>query len=125
MALHFSARNSRLASDNKTLIHAHKNSTLTRLFFFFFFCFSPLKKSSELKDYLDAIYTEAAQFDYPPTYRVSLVCDGVDGAPNGTDILGRIFAGVAAYLGEKSCYDLNIFNDLTDETSLAWAWQVN
>lgn len=35
MALHFSARNSRLASDNKTLIHAHKNSTLTRLFFFF------------------------------------------------------------------------------------------
>ncbi|KAJ9178018.1 hypothetical protein P3X46_009938 [Hevea brasiliensis] len=84
---------------------------------------NPLKKSSELKDYLDSLYTEAAQFDYPPTYRVSLVCGGVNGAPEGTDILGRIFAGVVAYLGERSCYDLNLFNDLTDETSLAWAWQ--
>ncbi|XP_012064654.1 lysosomal Pro-X carboxypeptidase [Jatropha curcas] len=84
---------------------------------------SPLKRTFELKDYLDSIYAEAAQYNDPPNYPVSIVCDGIDRAPEGTDILGRIFAGVVAYMGHKSCYDMNEFNDPTDQTSLAWRWQ--
>lgn len=83
-----------------------------------------LKRSFDLKDYLDSIYSEAAQYDHPPTYPLNIVCGGIDGAPKGTDILGRIFTGVVAYMGNKSCYDMYIFNHPTDETYMGWKWQV-
>ncbi|KDP43934.1 hypothetical protein JCGZ_05401 [Jatropha curcas] len=84
---------------------------------------TPLKRSSQLKDYLDSMYIEAAQFDHPPSHLVSIVCDGIDGAPQGSDVLGRIFGGVVAYQGEYSCYDINYYNNLNDQSSLAWIWQ--
>ncbi|KAE8734848.1 Serine carboxypeptidase S28 family protein [Hibiscus syriacus] len=43
-------------------------------------------------------------------------------APKGTDILGRIFAGVVAYMRNKSCYDMDEFDHPTDET-YGWKWQ--
>ncbi|KAH7531139.1 hypothetical protein JRO89_XSUnG0014700 [Xanthoceras sorbifolium] len=82
-----------------------------------------LKKSFDLKDYLDSIYADAAQYNEPPTYPVCTLCGGIDGVPDGTDVLGKIFAGVVAYMGDKSCYDLDEFNLLTDETFLGWKWQ--
>nr|XP_023913983.1 lysosomal Pro-X carboxypeptidase-like [Quercus suber] len=82
----------------------------------------PLKKASELVDYLITLYSVAAQYDTPPDYPVDTVCRGIDGGANGTDILGRIFSGVVAYYGEsKKCYDLGEF--FSSETLDGWDWQ--
>lgn len=82
-----------------------------------------LKRTFDLKDYLDSIYSEVAQYNHPPYYPLSILCGGIDGARKGTDILDRIFAGVVAYMGKKSCYDMNEFNRPTDETYIGWRWQ--
>ncbi|GAV88486.1 Peptidase_S28 domain-containing protein, partial [Cephalotus follicularis] len=58
----------------------------------------PLKNASDLKEYLDSLYSVAAQYDRPPKYPVNVVCNGIDGALKGKDILGRIFSGVVAEL---------------------------
>ncbi|CAK9186786.1 unnamed protein product [Ilex paraguariensis] len=81
-----------------------------------------LEQSSDLRDYLDSIYSEAAQYDEPPTYPVAGICGGIDGGLEGDDILGRIFAGVVAYKGKRSCYDINEYN-YPSETKMGWAWQ--
>ncbi|CAA3032260.1 lysosomal Pro-X carboxypeptidase [Olea europaea subsp. europaea] len=81
-----------------------------------------LNNSTQLKDYLDTMYSEAAQYNEPPDYPVTMICSGIDGAPNGTDILGRIFAGVVAYKMNMSCYDTNEYN-YPSETSVGWKWQ--
>ncbi|XP_075500205.1 uncharacterized protein LOC142538794 isoform X1 [Primulina tabacum] len=83
---------------------------------------SKLKNSHELKDYLDTIYTAAAQYNHPPNYPVTMVCDGIDGAPKGTDNLGRIYAGIVSYRGKMKCFDTNEFN-IPDEISEGWQWQ--
>ncbi|KAM7528033.1 hypothetical protein LguiB_031443 [Lonicera macranthoides] len=67
-----------------------------------------LNDSSELKDYLETMYSAAAQYNSPPRYPVTVVCGGIDGAPSGTDLLGRIFAGLVAYRGNRTCYDTNV-----------------
>ncbi|CAK9150488.1 unnamed protein product [Ilex paraguariensis] len=80
-----------------------------------------LNKSSDLKDHLISIYISAAQFDAPPQYQVTQVCKGIDGASSGTDILDRIFAGMIAIRGNRSCYHMSQDYDprLSD-----WGWQV-
>ncbi|PIN14808.1 Lysosomal Pro-Xaa carboxypeptidase, partial [Handroanthus impetiginosus] len=50
---------------------------------------SHLNNPDELKDFLDSMYSSAAQYNHPPNYPVTMVCRGVDGAPKGTDIIGR------------------------------------
>nr|POF08671.1 hypothetical protein CFP56_04791 [Quercus suber] len=66
-----------------------------------------MKAASELKDYLEYIYSVVAQYDTPSDYPVTTVCKGIDGGANGTDILGRIFSGVVAYHRERShCLDI-------------------
>ncbi|KAL6341995.1 hypothetical protein AAG906_038241 [Vitis piasezkii] len=79
-----------------------------------------LNNSDELKDYLDTIYCIAAQYNDPPMYPVTMVCGGIDGAPEGSDILSRIFAGVVAYGGNRSCYTTS---HNPTETSGGWGWQ--
>ncbi|GAB2285427.1 hypothetical protein Dimus_019878 [Dionaea muscipula] len=82
-----------------------------------------LNNSTRLKDYLDSIYATAAQYGRPPIYAATTICNAIDGASNTTtDILGSIHAGVAAFRGEKDCYDVNEFNQPT-ETNLGWRWQ--
>ncbi|KAJ0083415.1 hypothetical protein Patl1_30536 [Pistacia atlantica] len=81
----------------------------------------PLKKSSELKDFLDSTYATAAQYNQPPEYPVTMVCGGIDGAPPETDLLGKIFAGVVGFRGNKSCYVNAPRNE--SETSVGWQWQ--
>ncbi|KAK9282990.1 hypothetical protein L1049_011217 [Liquidambar formosana] len=78
---------------------------------------------SELKEFLDSIYTEAAQYDMPPRYPVNVICKAIDGASGKTDILDRIFAGVVAYKKNKTCYDLHEDDDSSDETNQGWSWQ--
>uniref|UniRef100_A0A2N9GMD1 Lysosomal Pro-X carboxypeptidase n=1 Tax=Fagus sylvatica TaxID=28930 RepID=A0A2N9GMD1_FAGSY len=53
--------------------------------------------------------------------RLTIVCGGIDGAPSNTSILGKIFAGVVAYRGIRSCY-VNPPRNIS-ETSVGWRWQ--
>lgn len=68
------------------------------------------------------MYSGAAQYNKPPTYPVNRVCSGVDG-DSGNDTLTKIFAGVFAYRGNRSCY-INAPTNVS-ETKLGWRWQVN
>ncbi|RZB76430.1 Lysosomal Pro-X carboxypeptidase isoform B [Glycine soja] len=83
-----------------------------------------LNKSFDLKDYLDSLYTDAAQYNYPSEHPVKIVCGAIDAAAKKTDILGQIFEGVVAYKQHRSCYDMNEYNHPT-ESFLGWRWQVN
>ncbi|KAI4334307.1 hypothetical protein L6164_019017 [Bauhinia variegata] len=82
-----------------------------------------LERSFELKDYLDSIYAEAAQYNHPPEYPVRTICAAIDAAAaKKTDVLGQIYEGVVSYMKNKSCYDMNEYNHPT-ETNLGWSWQ--
>ncbi|KAH7836978.1 hypothetical protein Vadar_008123 [Vaccinium darrowii] len=83
---------------------------------------SHLNNSKELKDYLETMYAIAAQYDHPPLYPVTEVCGGIDGAKEGTDILGRIFAGLLAYRPNRTCYNINEYN-VPSESDIGWDWQ--
>lgn len=90
------------------------------------YCFvrqkSPLNTTQELKDYLEIMYISAAQYDNPPNYPVESTCSGIDGAPEGTDILGRIAAGLAnRFRGFVSCNNVFTF-EISNKS--AWDWQV-
>ncbi|XP_019176098.1 PREDICTED: lysosomal Pro-X carboxypeptidase-like [Ipomoea nil] len=78
-----------------------------------------LTSPTELRNYLHRLYSDAAQYDNPPEYPVRRVCGGIDGAPEGSDILDRIQAGVVAYEGVYSCYIVSGGGDTVD----AYAWQ--
>lgn len=83
-----------------------------------------MSKSFELKDYLDSLYTDAAQYNFPSENPVKVICSAIDAAAKKTDILGQIFEGVVAFMRHHSCYDMNGYNHPT-ETNLGWRWQVN
>ncbi|XP_011005222.1 PREDICTED: lysosomal Pro-X carboxypeptidase-like isoform X2 [Populus euphratica] len=82
---------------------------------------NPLTDASELRNHLDSMYANAAQYNKPPTYPVNKVCGGIDGGGFGDDLLGRVFGGLVAYKGNRSCY----VNEPTNqsETSAGWRWQ--
>lgn len=67
----------------------------------------------------------AAQYDDPPKYPVTVICGGIDRA-SANDTLGKIFAGLVAYEGIKSCYvnDDQPVSDDDYETAQGWSWQV-
>lgn len=51
------------------------------------------------------------------------MCNAIDGASNATEgLLDRIFAGVEAYVGKGSCYNLSA-SAYPSETDLGWDWQ--
>ncbi|KAL9351402.1 hypothetical protein Peur_054082 [Populus x canadensis] len=81
----------------------------------------PLEAATELKNFLDSLFSVAAQYDRPPRYPVDLVCKGIDSAPEGSDVLDRIFSGIVAYFGKKPCYNLDAF--FSSETLEGWTWQ--
>ncbi|KAF5822720.1 putative lysosomal Pro-Xaa carboxypeptidase [Helianthus annuus] len=82
---------------------------------------SPLNNAMELKNYLDSTYASAAQYNAPPRYPTTRICQGIDAASNDTDILDRVFAGVVAYQPNRPCY--NVTPGVT-QTSIGWQWQV-
>ncbi|XP_057997528.1 uncharacterized protein LOC110673331 [Hevea brasiliensis] len=83
---------------------------------------NPLKDSDELKDYLNALFCDAAQYNEPSTYPVNMICRAIDGNTNsGNDTLSKIFGGLVTYLGNSSCY-INAFPNVF-ESSPGWSWQ--
>ncbi|XP_057981109.1 uncharacterized protein LOC131166533 [Malania oleifera] len=81
-----------------------------------------LKNTEELNEHLRNAYSAAAQYDEPPEFPVTKMCKAIDGAAsNGIDILGQIFAGMVAFDGNKSCYDLEPY--FSSETINGWDWQ--
>nr|GLL34011.1 lysosomal Pro-X carboxypeptidase-like isoform X2 [Ipomoea trifida] len=86
-----------------------------------------LTSPQELKNYLHKMYADAAQYDYPPNYPVERVCGGIEGAPQGFDILDRIHAGVVANYGVKSCYEVSGVNTTASpgegNINYGYAWQ--
>ncbi|PIA54865.1 hypothetical protein AQUCO_00901040v1 [Aquilegia coerulea] len=104
---------------NKIASQANGLSLLSKIFK----TCKPINDSSELRDYLDGMYTQAAQYDAPPNYPVNRICDGIDKASKATaDTLSRIAAGVVAFNGNKKCYDLQAGNIVTYDR-LGWFWQ--
>ncbi|OIW01983.1 hypothetical protein TanjilG_14014 [Lupinus angustifolius] len=82
-----------------------------------------LSKTYNLKDYLNSMYSDIAQYNDPIKNTLKVVCDAIDGAANKTDVLGQIFEGVVAYdLKNQSCYEMEGNTEPT-ETSIGWAWQ--
>ncbi|CAH2072129.1 unnamed protein product [Thlaspi arvense] len=71
---------------------------------------APLNGSYDIKDFLSTIYAEAVQYNRGPSYPVTNVCKAIDANPPSrkSDILDQIFAGVVAFIGNRSCYDTNI-----------------
>ncbi|KAF5742580.1 lysosomal Pro-X carboxypeptidase [Tripterygium wilfordii] len=83
----------------------------------------PLGSVNDLENYLYNMYTTAAQYDRPPSYPVSKICNGIDAEPNeGSDLLDKIAAGMFAYRGYEGCYQFKDF--FSSETLLGWSWQV-
>uniref|UniRef100_A0A1J3EWG3 Lysosomal Pro-X carboxypeptidase n=1 Tax=Noccaea caerulescens TaxID=107243 RepID=A0A1J3EWG3_NOCCA len=85
---------------------------------------APLNESFKIKDFMDSIYAEAVQYNRGPSYWVTSVCNAINANPPNrkNDILDRIFAGVVALIGNRSCYDTNMFSQPTNN-NIAWRWQ--
>ncbi|KAL1831927.1 hypothetical protein ACET3Z_001578 [Daucus carota] len=85
----------------------------------------PLNSSQELKDFLALSFMVSAQYDFPTTRYVQKVCNAIDGAAEGTDILGRVAAGfnVSALGGifGRSCN--TVFDIQSINNNSGWAWQ--
>ena len=85
------------------------------------FC-SPIARYLELRDYLWSMYASAAQYNHPPGYPVTRICDAIDGAFSVNGTLSKVAAGVFAYRGNLSCYINEPRNET--ETDVGWRWQV-
>ncbi|KAI6669920.1 hypothetical protein NL676_004805 [Syzygium grande] len=82
----------------------------------------PLQSSSELKDHLTGVYAGAAQYNDPFKRPVEAICNAIDGASPGNDILWKIFAGLLASDGNLTCY-VNPPSPRPSQTDLGWPWQ--
>ncbi|XP_010493394.1 PREDICTED: lysosomal Pro-X carboxypeptidase isoform X1 [Camelina sativa] len=85
---------------------------------------APLNGSSNIKDFLNTIYAESVQYNRGPSYWVTNVCNAINANPPNSkhDLLDRIFAGVVALVGNRTCYDPNMFAQPTNNV-IAWRWQ--
>jgi len=87
------------------------------------FC-SPLTQLSELKSYLENMYSFAAQYNAPSSDSINLICNGIDQAAFG-NILDKIYAGVVAFYGNGTCLNTNPYvSDIEEEVQEGWRWQV-
>ncbi|XP_027342783.1 lysosomal Pro-X carboxypeptidase-like [Abrus precatorius] len=81
----------------------------------------PLNQSDDLKEYLESMYAASAQYNRPPTYPVTVICGGIDGASSGSDILSKIYAGVVALRGNTTCKVNGPI--IPSEITTGWRWQ--
>ncbi|XP_050207014.1 uncharacterized protein LOC126656479 [Mercurialis annua] len=90
-----------------------------------------LNSTDELADWLDSAYSYLAMVDYPypagflmplPGHPIREVCRRIDGCPDGTNNLERVFEGVSVYYnytGNVDCFELD-----DDPHGLSgWNWQ--
>ncbi|OAO91012.1 hypothetical protein AXX17_AT5G22340 [Arabidopsis thaliana] len=84
----------------------------------------PLNGSFDIKDFLDTIYAEAVQYNRGPNFWVAKVCNAINANPPNRryNLLDRIFAGVVALVGNRTCYDTKMFAQPTNN-NIAWRWQ--
>jgi lysosomal Pro-X carboxypeptidase len=68
------------------------------------------------------MYMEAAQFNRPPNYQVNQICNAIDQAPFGNDILDKIYSGVVALFGNETCQ--NTKPTYSSKFFMGWGWQV-
>ncbi|XP_045801774.1 lysosomal Pro-X carboxypeptidase-like [Trifolium pratense] len=83
----------------------------------------PLNQSFELSNYLGEMYTAAAQYNHPPEYPVTMICNGIDEASFGDTILDKIYSGVVAKEGNGTCRFINNSLKYISETYVGWEWQ--
>ncbi|KAL3726277.1 hypothetical protein ACJRO7_031204 [Eucalyptus globulus] len=118
------------ASWNALTAEGQKKDGLSRLTRMFRLC-GELKDSEDLAGWLDNGYSNLAMVNYPypsdflmplPGYPIREVCRKIDGCPDGTSILERVFEGVSVYYnytGKVDCFDL-----YDDPHGMAgWDWQ--
>ncbi|WJX68849.1 lysosomal Pro-Xaa carboxypeptidase [Trifolium repens] len=67
------------------------------------------------------MYTAAAQDNHPPKYPVTVICNGIDEASFGNNILDKIYSGVVARNGNGTCKINSPTNK--SETLEGWEWQ--
>jgi lysosomal Pro-X carboxypeptidase len=68
------------------------------------------------------MYTEAAQFNIPPEYPVNKICNAIDQASFGNDILDKIYSGLVSFFGNQTCKDAN--PTYSSKINMGWGWQV-
>ncbi|KAI6695038.1 hypothetical protein NL676_022748 [Syzygium grande] len=118
------------ASWNALISEGQKENGLSKLTRMFRLC-RDLKNTEELANWLDSAYSFLAMVDYPypseflmplPGYPIREVCRKIDGCPDGTSILERVFEGVGVYYnytGEVDCFELDDDPHGMD----GWNWQ--
>ncbi|KAI5447845.1 hypothetical protein KIW84_015336, partial [Lathyrus oleraceus] len=94
---------------------------------------SPLNNSSELSGYLENMYVFAAQYNHPSSSPVTTICNGIDKASFGNDVLDKIYSGIVAFIGNDTCQinDPTSISetpisetDIETETRMGWGWQI-
>ncbi|KAH7671870.1 Peptidase S28 protein [Dioscorea alata] len=87
-----------------------------------------LQSASLVEGWLNTAFVSTAMYDYPvpvaflPTYPVKQMCRIIDGFPNGTSTLDKVFAAASVYYnssGTEQCFDFA-------SASLplnGWSWQ--
>jgi lysosomal Pro-X carboxypeptidase len=93
-----------------------------------------LQGAWELEDWLSSAYSYLAMVDYPfasdflmplPAYPIREVCQAIDGLPDGSHVLSRIFAGASVYYnytGNVDCFQPDDSGNIDLGTS-GWNWQ--
>ncbi|XP_056167902.1 uncharacterized protein LOC115685262 isoform X2 [Syzygium oleosum] len=107
-----------------------KENGLSQLTRMFRLC-RELKNTDELANWLYSAYSYLAMVNYPypsdflmplPGHPIREVCRKIDGCPDGTSILERVFEGVGVYYnftGEVDCFELDDDPHGMD----GWNWQ--
>jgi lysosomal Pro-X carboxypeptidase len=80
--------------------------------------YSPLNQSLELSSYLEGMYAYAAQYNAPPEYPVNMICNAIDQASHGNNIIDKIYSGVVALYGNDKC----IIHHSTSKKDDGWVW---
>ncbi|CAB4314435.1 unnamed protein product [Prunus armeniaca] len=91
-----------------------------------------LNSTNDLANWLESAYSYLAMVNYPyaaefvmplPGHPIKEVCRKIDGCPDGTSTLERIFEGVSIfynYTGQAKCFELI---DDSDVGTDGWNWQ--
>ncbi|KAL5704267.1 lysosomal Pro-Xaa carboxypeptidase [Ranunculus cassubicifolius] len=83
-----------------------------------------VNSSDQLKNSIATNYVASAQYNAPPYYPVKKICDAIDGLPEGSDVISRIFAGYKVGYGRLySNTPCNETNYLAPTSELGWSWQ--
>jgi lysosomal Pro-X carboxypeptidase len=83
---------------------------------------SPLEHPEELKEYLAIMYVYSAQFNNPS---VKALCETIDGAAFGSNILNKIYGGVVAFSGNITCkVNSDKYIVIDEDIFSGWGWQV-